>query len=98
MWDLPQPLLSPEVANRLITAARELELRPSVPDVAYYVAKTAVEALNPNAPMTARGRAASANTNGFNLHALLKGIVKVLSEIAEHSRVRTRRDLSYAPH
>jgi hypothetical protein len=74
-------------------------LRPTVPDVAYYVAKFAVNGLNPATPATARSRggASSATTSEFNLYALLKGIVKVLADLVEHSKVCPCPALRHVP-
>lgn len=84
--ELPQPLLPHHTASRLTTAAQELHLRPGVPAVAYYVAKSALDDLKPGSAGVATGAAGA-----FDVHALLKGIVKVLAELVEHCKARLQK-------
>lgn len=89
MRALPQPLIPKETATRLTAASKELLLRPKLPQVAYYVGKCSLEKLQPEA-LSASGGGPSHGplACNHNVYQLLKGIVHVLVELAEHSQVR----------
>jgi hypothetical protein len=86
---LPQPLIPKETATRLTAASKELLLRPKVPHVAYYVGKCSLEKLKPEAQSASGvGHSPGPLACSHNFYQLLKGIVHVLVELADHSQVR----------
>ena len=81
---LPVPLISRITAKKLTTAAQESLLRPDYQEVAVYVARCAVQELKPS---TTASTSSGGTSSKYNIFMLLKGIIRTLRDVSDHSQV-----------
>lgn len=81
---LPRPLIDKTTAKKLTTAAQESLLRPDYQEVAVYVARMAVQELQPS---TTASTSSGGTSSKYNIFMLLKGIIRTLRDVSDHSEV-----------